>query len=191
MGKVHQQDELDDDEDEGAHHAKVIPDWEQTRHPLLTHRDTAVSDLLTCVKDAIWDEERSHHDADQHQEFEEPEPETKRGESEMQCTGLSSRGAEGFHGKREPVLDGGSGVFAAAHSDHDDGEEEEEAGHGEAHAVHRLVAHDDVAVHLVLHAWYTGPTHTEAGNLEPGKRRRGKDEGPLLLGHSLASPLIM
>lgn len=26
MGKVHQQDELDDDEDEGAHHAKVIPD---------------------------------------------------------------------------------------------------------------------------------------------------------------------
>lgn len=27
VGKVHQQDELDDDEDEGAHHAKVVPDW--------------------------------------------------------------------------------------------------------------------------------------------------------------------
>lgn len=25
MGEVHKQDELDDDEDEGAHHAKVIP----------------------------------------------------------------------------------------------------------------------------------------------------------------------
>lgn len=36
----------------------------------------------------------------------------------------------------QPVLDGGSGVLAAVHSDHDDGEEEEEAGHGEAHAVH-------------------------------------------------------
>lgn len=30
MGEVHQQDELDDDEDERAHHAKVIPHWEQT-----------------------------------------------------------------------------------------------------------------------------------------------------------------
>ena len=49
-----------------------------------------------------------------------------------------------------PILEGGSRVLAAAHSDHDDGEEEEEAGHGEAHAVHRLVAHDDVTVHLVV-----------------------------------------
>lgn len=30
MGEVHQQDELDQDEDEGAHHAKVIPHWDQT-----------------------------------------------------------------------------------------------------------------------------------------------------------------
>lgn len=49
-----------------------------------------------------------------------------------------------------PVLDGSSRVLAGAHSDHDDGEQEEEAGHGEAHAVHRLVAHDDVTVHPVL-----------------------------------------
>lgn len=61
----------------------------------------------------------------------------------------------------EPILDGGSGVFAAAHSDHDDGEEEEEAGHGEAHAVHGLVAHNDVTVDLVLYARYTGATDTE------------------------------
>ena len=87
---------------------------------------------------------------------------------------LVQQGAASFQGKRKPVLDGGSGVFAAADSDHDDGEEEEEAGHGKAHAVHRLVAHDDVTVHLVLHAWYTGPTHTEAGNLGPGKHRRDK-----------------
>lgn len=36
----------------------------------------------------------------------------------------------------EPILYGGSRVLAAAHTDHDDGEEEEEAGHGEAHSVH-------------------------------------------------------
>lgn len=48
----------------------------------------------------------------------------------------------------KPILDGGPGVLAAAHSDHDEGEEEEEAGHGEAHAVHWLVAYDDVTVHL-------------------------------------------
>lgn len=36
----------------------------------------------------------------------------------------------------KPILDGGPGVLAAAHSDHDEGEEEEEAGHGEAHSVH-------------------------------------------------------
>lgn len=65
----------------------------------------------------------------------------------------------------EPILDGGSGVLAAAHSDHDDGEEEEEAGHGEAHAVHRLVAHNDVTVHLVLYARYTGAANTETRNL--------------------------
>lgn len=51
-----------------------------------------------------------------------------------------------------PVLDGSSGVLAGAHSDHDDGKQEEEAGHGKAHAVHRLVTHNDVAVHLVLYA---------------------------------------
>lgn len=50
----------------------------------------------------------------------------------------------------QPILEVGSRVLAAAHSDHDDGEEEEEAGHGEAHSVHRLVADNDVTVHQVM-----------------------------------------
>lgn len=72
----------------------------------------------------------------------------------------------------QPVLDAGSGVLAAAHSDHDDGEQEEEAGHGEAHAVHRLVAHEDVTVHTrddraTTETWNLGchstPTKTQGG----------------------------
>lgn len=62
----------------------------------------------------------------------------------------------------KPILDGSSGVLAAAHSNHDDGEEEEEARHGEAHTVHRLVAHNDVTVHV---ARYVRATHTETWNL--------------------------
>lgn len=86
----------------------------------------------------------------------------------MQSTCVASRGQHAFITQEllyEPILDGGSGVLAAAHSDHDDGEEEEEAGHGEAHAVHRLVAHNDVTVHLVLYAGYTGAANTETRNL--------------------------
>lgn len=62
-------------------------------------------------------------------------------------------------------MDGGSGVLAAAHADHDDAEEEEEADHGEAHAVHGLVAHDDVTVHLVLREGEAGSAETETWNL--------------------------
>lgn len=72
----------------------------------------------------------------------------------------------------EPILDGSSGVLAVAHTDHDDGEEEEEAGHGEAHSVHRLVAHDDVTVYLVLQARYGGATHTETWNLTNKKAHK-------------------
>lgn len=92
------------------------------------------------------------------------------------------QGAAEDHNK--PVLDGGSGVFAAAHADHDDGEEEEEAGHGEAHAVHRLVAHDHLAVHLVLHAWNAAPAHAEARDLDARMGRRGEKVQKLLLGYS-------
>lgn len=69
---------------------------------------------------------------------------------------MAHRGARGGWRRYEPILDGRSRVLAAAHADHDDGEEEEEAGHGEAHAVHGLVAHDDVTVHLVIYKGYTG-----------------------------------
>lgn len=69
-------------------------------------------------------------------------------------------------------MDGGPRVLAAAHSDHDDGEEEEEASHGEADAVHRLVADDDGAVHLVLQPGDGGAADTEARNLMAGKTGR-------------------
>ena len=35
-----------------------------------------------------------------------------------------------------PILDDSTGVFATAHPDHEDGEEEEKASHGKAHPVH-------------------------------------------------------
>lgn len=78
---------------------------------------------------------------------------------------MAHRGARGGGRRYEPILDGRSRVLAAAHADHDDGEEEEEAGHGEAHAVHGLVAHDDVTVHLVIYKGYTGSAKTETWNL--------------------------
>ena len=66
-----------------------------------------------------------------------------------------------------PVLDGRSRVLAAAHADHDDREEEEETSHREAHAVNRLVTHDDVTVHLAFYPRYgsASPVHTEPWNL--------------------------
>lgn len=51
-------------------------------------------------------------------------------------------------------MKGSAGVFTATNAEHDGGEEEEEAGHGETHAVDRLVAHDDITVHLVFNPRY-------------------------------------
>lgn len=90
VSKVHQQDELDDDEDEGAHHAKVVPDWEETAPPV-SHLETLwtrppPSGFLTCVKVSIGDEEGSHRDPHQHQELEEPEPETKKQKQSEGCS---------------------------------------------------------------------------------------------------------
>lgn len=91
--------------------------------------------------------------------------------SEVQCACLNTRVRPPFdtakllRAQYQPVLDGGAGVLAAAHSDHDDGEEEEEAGHGEAHTVHRLVAHDDIAIHL---ARVVVGAHAETWNLTKG-----------------------
>ena len=71
-----------------------------------------------------------------------------------------------------PILNDGSWVSAAAHAHHDHGEQEEEAGHGEAHAVHRLEAHDGVTVHLVLDARYAAPALAETGDLEATQSHR-------------------
>lgn len=53
-----------------------------------------------------------------------------------------------------PILKGSTRIFTATNAEHDGGKEEEEAGHGETHAVHRLVAHDDITVHLVFNPRY-------------------------------------
>lgn len=60
-----------------------------------------------------------------------------------------------------PILKGSTGIFTATNAEHDCGEEEEEAGHGEAHTVHRLVAHDDITVHLVFNSRYRSSSLTK------------------------------
>lgn len=95
----------------------------------------------------------------------------------MQSTCLASRGQHAFTTQDKPVLDGSSGIFAAAHSDHYDGEEKEKASHGEAHAVHRLVADNDVTVHLVRYAWYTGATNTETRYLRGQEQTKPITDG--------------
>ena len=73
-----------------------------------------------------------------------------------------------------PILDSSTAVFAAADLNHNCREEEEEAGHGEAHAVHRLVAQDDITVHNVINARYTASTHAEPWYLANEKQQTNK-----------------
>lgn len=50
----------------------------------------------------------------------------------------------------------GAGVLAALDLDGDEGKEQEEHGHAEAHPIHRLVAHQHITVHVALNAWDGG-----------------------------------
>ena len=50
-----------------------------------------------------------------------------------------------------PVVQRSPRVLAAADLDHEQREEQEEHGHAEAGAVHRLVAHQHGTVHVALH----------------------------------------
>lgn len=72
-----------------------------------------------------------------------------------------------------PILKGTTGIFTAANAEHDGGEEEEEAGHGEAHAVHRLVAHDDITVHLVFNPRYRRSSLTKTWYLFLKQKQMG------------------
>lgn len=67
---------------------------------------------------ALWNEEGADCDADDDQEFESP----------------------------EAVLDGSAWIAGAAHAQHDDGHQGEEAAEGEADAVHGQIAHGHLAV---------------------------------------------
>jgi len=69
-----------------------------------------------------------------------------------------------------PVVQRGPWVPAAADLDHEQGEEQEEHGHAEAGAVHRLVAHQHVAVHMTLDPGHgrPHPAFAEARDLHRG-----------------------
>lgn len=67
-------------------------------------------------------------------------------------------------------MDGSSRVLAAFHFDHEQREEQEEDGHGEADAVHGPVAHQHVTVDVAAHTRDRGghTLFTEAWNLTTG-----------------------
>lgn len=64
-----------------------------------------------------------------------------------------------------PILNRCTWVFAATDTDHDGGEQKEEACHGEAHAVHRLVAHYDITVDMVFDTRYCSSSLAESWDL--------------------------
>lgn len=63
-------------------------------------------------------------------------------------------------------MNGRPWVFAATDTNHDDGEQKEEAGHGETHAVHRLVAQNDITVNLVFKARYSVSSLAKSWDLQ-------------------------
>lgn len=71
-------------------------------------------------------------------------------------------------------MNSSSWILAALDLDHEDREEEEEHGHAEADAVHSLVAHQHITVHMTLHSGDRG-THssfTKAWNLQQNKQQQ-------------------
>lgn len=66
-----------------------------------------------------------------------------------------------------PIMHSRSWILAALNLDHEEREQEEEHGHAEAYAVHGLVTHQHVTVHMTLYAWDRGshPSLTKAWNL--------------------------
>lgn len=72
----------------------------------------------------------------------------------------------GTVGAHAPVLQGSPRVLAAAHAHHEHGEEAEEGGHGEAHAIHGLVAQEAAAVHVGLDPQHRPTAFTETRELK-------------------------
>lgn len=72
-----------------------------------------------------------------------------------------------------PVVDGCTRVSAVLGVDHQNGKQQEPQAHGEAEAVHGLVAHKHVAVDVSLDARNRGASAvlTEARDLEPQRQR--------------------
>lgn len=74
-----------------------------------------------------------------------------------------------------PVLDGRPGVPAAAHVDHEQGEEEEKGCCGEGHAVDSAVAEQGATVQVALQEDHPVPLGTPPGQLW---RHREQLDGP-------------
>jgi len=64
-----------------------------------------------------------------------------------------------------PALNSCTWVFTVTDTNHYGREQKEEAGHGKAHAVHRLVAHNDITVDLVFNTRYRCSSLTESWDL--------------------------
>lgn len=76
--------------------------------------------------------------------------------------------------KHSPILKSCTWVFAATDTNHDGAEQKEEAGHGEAHAVHRLIAHDDITVNLVFKTRYGTSSLAKSWDLQNSKESEDK-----------------
>lgn len=69
--------------------------------------------------------------------------------------------------RNKPILDVGTRVFAAKHTQHDEHEQEEEAGDGHVDPVHSKVAHNGTAVEVVVNAnAYTNSINDWRGELD-------------------------
>lgn len=68
-----------------------------------------------------------------------------------------------------PILNRCTWVFAATDTDHDGGEQKKEARHGEAHTVHRLVAHNDITVDMVFDTRYCSSSLAKSWDLQNNK----------------------
>lgn len=178
MGKVNEENKLDDNEDEGSHHSKVKPHWKVKRksqfpkNQLNTHKVRFVC-AQKSVLVPLWNvpsgmkkaptviPTRIRNLKNQNLENNEPTISTiERWKRHIHTWALSHRAT-----KHLPILNSCTWVLAATDTNHDGGEQKEEAGHGETHTVHRFVAHQDIAVGLVFNTRYSGSSLAKSWDL--------------------------
>lgn len=193
MGKVNEENKLDDNEDEGSHHSKVKPHWKVKRKSQSTKNSQ--SQLSVCsrwgwnalpfiviqksVLVPLWNvpsgmkkaptviPTRIRNLKNQNLENNEPTISTiDRWKRHIHTWALSHWDLLYIsQTKHLPILNSCAWVLAATDTNHDGGEQKEEAGHGETHTVHRFVAHEDIAVGLVFNTRYSGSSLAKSWDL--------------------------